>query len=140
QHVTDADPWGLEWTQRNDAGGGGFMVQSWKPGDQLVLTRFDDWKSGPLPSLSKVVFRQIASPGTRRALLEKGDVDISVGLPPKDYAELAAAGELQVIGTPVQGDLLFIDMNVQMAPFDNLKVRQAIAYAIPYQQIMDAAL
>ncbi|MFO1070733.1 MAG: ABC transporter substrate-binding protein [Geminicoccaceae bacterium] len=140
QHVTDADPWGLEWTQRNDAGGGGFMVQSWKPGDQLILTRFDDWKSGELPSLKKVVFRQIASPGTRRALLEKGDVDISVGLPPKDYAELAKAGELQVIGTPVQGDLLFIDMNVQMAPFDNLKVRQAIAYAIPYQQIMDAAL
>ena len=140
KHVTDADPWGLEWTQRNDAGGGGFKVQSWKPGDQLVLTRFDEWKSGATPQLKRVVFRQIASPGTRRALLEKGDVDISVGLPPKDYAELAAAGEVKVVGTPVQGDLLFIDMNVQMKPFDNLKVRQAIAYAIPYQQIMEAAL
>jgi peptide/nickel transport system substrate-binding protein len=140
QHTTDADPWGLEWTQRNDAGGGGFKVQSWKPGDQLVLTRFDEWKSGPLPELKRIVVRQIASPGTRRALLEKGDVDISVGLPPKDYAELAKAGEVKVVGTPVQGDLLFIDMNVQMKPFDNLKVRQAIAYAIPYQQIMDGAL
>ena len=68
-------------------------MQSWKPGDQLILARFDEWKSGPLPQLKKVVFRQIASPGTRRALLEKGDVDISVGLPPKDYAELAAAGK-----------------------------------------------
>ncbi len=140
QHVTDADPWGLEWTQRNDAGGGGFAVQSWKPGDQLVLTRFDDWKSGPLPEIKRVVFRQIASPGTRRALLEKGDVDLSVGLPPKDYAELATAGKLKVIGTPVQGDLLFIDMNVQMKPFDNPKVREAIAYAIPYEQIMETAL
>ncbi len=86
------------------------------------------------------MFRQIASPGTRRALLEKGDVDISVGLPPKDYAELAKAGKLKVVGTPVQGDLLFVDMNVQMKPFDNLKVRQAVAFAIPYQEIMDGAL
>jgi peptide/nickel transport system substrate-binding protein len=140
EHVTEADPWGLEWTQRNDAGGGGYMVQSWKPGDQLVLTRFDDWKSGPAPQLKRIVFRQIASPGTRRALLEKGDVDISVGLPPKDYAEMATSDTVRVVGTPVQGDLLFIDMNVQMKPFDNLKVRQAIAHAIPYQQIMDGAL
>lgn len=139
-NATEADPWGLEYSQRNDCGGGGFKVQSWKPGDQLVLVRFDEWKSGPLPALERVVFRQIASPGTRRALLEKGDVDISVGLPPKDYAELAAAGNVKVVGTPVQGDLLFIDMNVQMAPFDNLKVRQAIAHAIPYQAIMDGAL
>ena len=140
QHVTEADPWGLEWSQRNDAGGGAFSVASWKPGDQLVLSRFEDWKSGELPQMKRVVFRQIASPGTRRALLEKGDVDISVGLPPKDYAEMAEAGAIKVIGTPVQGDLLFMDMNVQMAPFDNLKVRQAIAHAIPYEEIMSSAL
>jgi peptide/nickel transport system substrate-binding protein len=140
QHATSADPYAIEWTQRNDAGGGAFRVQSWKPGDQLILGRFDEWRSGPLPQLKKVVFRQVASPGTRRALLEKGDVDISVGLPPKDYAELAAAGRLKVVGTPVQGDLLFLDMNVKVPPFDNLKVRQAVAWAIPYRQIMDAAL
>ena len=140
KHATAADPWGLEWTQRNDAGGGGFKVESWKPGDQLILSRFDDWKSGPLPELKRVVFRQIASPGTRRALLEKGDVDLSVGLPPKDYSELAAAGKVKVVGTPVQGDLLFLDMNVQMKPFDNIKVREAIAWAIPYKEIMESAL
>ncbi|SNB75410.1 peptide/nickel transport system substrate-binding protein [Arboricoccus pini] len=139
-HATEKDPWALEWTQRNDAGGGAFKVQSWKPGDQLVFARFDDWKSGPKPQFERVVYRQVASPGTRRALLEKGDVDISVGLPPKDYAELAKAGKLKVIGTPIQNDLLFLDMNVKLKPFDNPKVREAIAYAIPYQQIMDAAL
>ncbi len=45
-----------------------------------------------------------------------------------------------MIGTPVQNDLLFVDMNVQLKPFDNPKVRQAIARAVPYQSIMDAAL
>lgn len=140
QHATAADPWALDWVQHNDAGGGAYSVASWKPGTEIVFSRFDAWASGPKPALRRVIYRQIPSPGTRRALLESGDVDISVGLPPKDYAELAAAGQLNVIGTPVQNDLLFVDMNVQMKPFDNPKVRQAIAWAVPYQSIMDAAL
>ena len=132
-HATAADPWALDWVQHNDAGGGAFTVASWKPGTEIVFSRFDEWASGPPPKLRRVIYRQIPSPGTRRALLERGDVDISVGLPPKDYAELAAAGKLQVIGTPVQNDLLFIDMNVQIKPFDDPKVRQAIAWAVPYR-------
>ena len=78
-HATTADPWALDWVSKNDAGGGAFKVKSWTPGQQTVFTRFDDWKSGPLPKLKRVIYRQIASAGTRRALLEKGDVDISVG-------------------------------------------------------------
>lgn len=140
KHATAADPWGLEWTQRNDAGGGAYIIDSWTPGQQLVFKRFDNWKSGPLPKLKRVIYRQIASPGTRRALLEKGDVDMSVGLPPKDYSELAHSDKVKVIGVPVQNDLVFIDMNTKMPPFDNPKVRQAISYAIPYKQIMESAL
>jgi peptide/nickel transport system substrate-binding protein len=140
KHATAADPWALEWTSHNDAGGGAFRVESWTPGQQTVFTRFDEWKSGPLPKLKKVIYRQIASAGTRRALLEKGDVDISVGLPPKDYAELAKEGKIKVIGVPVQNDLVFVDMNVKIPPFDNQKVREAISYAIPYKEILSSAL
>ena len=140
KHATKSDPWAFDWVSHNDCGGGAFKVESWIPGQQTVFTRFDAWKSGPLPKLRRVIYRQIASPGTRRALLEKGDVDMSVGLPPKDYAELAKEGKIKVIGVPIQNDLKFIDMNVQMKPFDNPKVRQAISYAIPYQQIMSSAL
>jgi peptide/nickel transport system substrate-binding protein len=104
-----------------------------------VFTRFDEWKSGPLPKLKKVIYRQITSAGTRRALLEKGDVDISVGLPPKDYSELAKEGKIKVIGVPVQNDLVFVDMNVKIPPFDNQKVREAISYAIPYKEILSSA-
>jgi peptide/nickel transport system substrate-binding protein len=140
QHATAADPWALAWVSHNDCGGGAFRVESWTPGERIVFTRFDAWKSGPLPKLRRVIFRQIASPGTRRALLEKGDVDISVGLPPKDYAELAKAGKVRVIGVPIQNDLVFIDMNVKIAPFDNPKVREAISYAMPYKDILSSAL
>jgi peptide/nickel transport system substrate-binding protein len=140
KHATAADPWALDWVSRNDAGGGAFKVESWTPGQQLVFTRFDAWKSGSLPKLKRVVWRQIASPGTRRALLEKGDVDMSVGLPPKDYAELAKEGKVKVIGVPVQNDLVFLDLNVKIPPFDNPKVREAVSYALPYKDIFTSAL
>jgi len=140
KHATAADPWALEWVARNDAGGGAYKIESWTPGQQTVFVRFDEWKSGPLPQLKKVIYRQIASAGTRRALLEKGDVDISVGLPPKDYAELAKSAKVKVIGVPVQNDLIFVDMNTKIKPFDNAKVRQAISYAIPYKEILASAL
>ena len=68
------------------------MVESWKPGSEIVFKRFDDWKSGPLPYFSRVVSRQIPSIGTRRALLEKGDADLSFNLPPKDFSELDRDG------------------------------------------------
>jgi peptide/nickel transport system substrate-binding protein len=140
KHATANDPWALEWVSRNDAGGGAYRVESWTPGQQTVFTRFDEWKSGPMPKIKKVIYKQIASPGTRRALIEKGDVDMSVGLPPKDYADLAKAGKVKVIGVPVQNDLVFLDMNVKIPPFDNQKVREAISYAIPYKEILNTAL
>jgi peptide/nickel transport system substrate-binding protein len=51
KHATTQDPWAFEWVSRNDCGGGAFKVESWSPGQQTVFTRFDAWKSGPLPKL-----------------------------------------------------------------------------------------
>lgn len=140
ENATESDPWALEWVGNNDAGGGAYMVESWTPGSQITFTRFEDWKSGPLPEMQKVIVRQIASAGTRRALLEKGDVDLSFNLPPKDFSELAETGKLKVIGTPVDAELLYLDMNVTMEPFDDPLVREAMALAIPYDDILNSAL
>jgi peptide/nickel transport system substrate-binding protein len=140
KHATEADRWGLDYTKANDAGGGAFKVDSWKPGQELVLTRFDDWKSGALPKLKKVMIREVPSAGNRRALLERGDVDISFDLPPKDSQELAKAAKVKVVGVPIENSLWFVGMGVKQPPFDNVKVRQAVAYAVPYKQIMDAVV
>src|SRR5579862_5134488 len=139
-HATDKDPWALDWVGKNDAGGGAYTVESWKPGSEIVFKRFEAWKSGPLPEMKKVIERQIESPGTRRALLEKGDADLSFNLPPKDFSELKAAGKLKVVGTQIDAELLYMDMNVTKPPFDNPKVRQAVAYAIPYEDILHTGL
>ena len=76
----------------------------------------------------------------RRALLEHGDVDVSNEFPPKDIVEMKREGKVKVYETPMDNAAQFIVMNQKMPPFDNVKVRRAIAYAIPYQKIMDVAL
>jgi peptide/nickel transport system substrate-binding protein len=82
----------------------------------------------------------VPSAGNRRALLERGDADISYELPNKDFVELTSSGKLDIISTPFSNGTQYIGMNVKNPPFDNLKVRQAVAYALPYQKIMDAVL
>src|SRR3989475_2143100 len=93
KHATAQDPWAMEWLKSNDAGSGAYKLESWKPGQETVYVRFDDWKSGPLPKIRRVIVREVPSAGNRRALLERGDADISFDLPPKDFAEMAKAGK-----------------------------------------------
>src|SRR5208282_1904722 len=61
-------------------------------------------------------------------------------LPNKDFTELKTDGKLTIISTPYSNGIQYIGMNVQRPPFDNVKVRHAMAYAMPYQKIMDAVL
>ena len=46
QHATPNDPWAAEWLKSNTAAGGAFKIQSWKPGQETIYSRFDDWKVG----------------------------------------------------------------------------------------------
>jgi len=140
KHVTEKDPWGLDWTKANEAGGGAYKVESWKPGQEIVYARYDDWKSGKLPKIRRIVQREIPSAGNRRALMEKGDIDITYEMPPKDFLEMSQGGKVVVQSTPIENALWYVGMNVTKPPFNNPKVRQAVAYAIPYEKIMDNAM
>ncbi len=103
--------------------------------------RYDDWKSGPLPKLRRIVQRDVPNAGNRRALLLKGDIDMTYDLPPKDFAELSDDGKtIKVSSMPIENSMLYLGMNTTKPPFDNPKVRQAVAYALPYDKIYDNAL
>jgi peptide/nickel transport system substrate-binding protein len=140
KNATEKDPWGLEYTKNNTAGGGAFKVEKWTPGTDITYLRNDDWKSGPLPQLKRVIWRVVPSTGNRRALIERGDADVSFDLPTKDFAELKAKGQLSVASTPISNGMWCVELNVTKPPFDDIRVRQAVAYAMPYQKIMDAVL
>ena len=137
--ATKDDPWATEYLHKTPAGGGAYMLENWTPGQQLVYKRFDNWKNGPLPQMERVIVREVPNAATRRALIERGGADVSVDLPNKDAKELEAQGKLTVVGTPIDNTLHAIGLNLNFEPFANAKVRQAVAYAIPYQKIYDAA-
>ena len=141
KNATAADPWGLNWTRNNTAGGGAFKVESWKPGQEIIYARYDDWKSGPLPKLKRVIQRDIPNAGNRRALLVKGDIDITYTLPPKDFSEVAKeGGNVKVNSLPIENAIWYLGMLTAKPPFNNPKVRQAIAYAVPYDKLYESAL
>src|ERR1700761_2100470 len=138
--ATEKDPWALEFTKSNTAGSGAYKVTSWKPGVETVYERNDDWVGGKLPQLKRVIWRTVPSQGNRRALMERGDADISFDLSSKDTSELKKENKLIILSHPIRNGMYSVDLNVTKPPFDNPKIRQAIAYALPYQKIMDAAM
>jgi peptide/nickel transport system substrate-binding protein len=140
KNASEKDPWGLEYTKQQTAGSGAYKVTKWTAGTEVVMERNEDWVGGPLPKIKRVIWRMVPQAGNRRALLERGDADISYELPNKDFQELKASGKLNVVSLPFSNGIQYIGMNVTKPPFDNLKVRQAVAYALPYQKIIDAVL
>ena len=138
KHATTDDPWAMNWLKANPAGSGAFKLVEWKPGTQLVLARNDDWTSGPPPSLKRVIFREVPSAGSQLALLQRGDADLAFNLPAKDAADLAASGKFTVASHAIENAMWYVGMKTDAPPFDNVKVRQAVASVIPYERIMSS--
>ena len=134
------DPHAKEWLKNNVAGSGAYKVESWKPGVETIYVRNDDWACGKLPQLRRIIARDIASPSTRRALIERGDADISYGLPPKDFKDLADGGKIAVVGVPIPNGVWGLYLNAQVGPFKDVRLRQAVAWVLPYDKMLQASL
>ena len=136
-NATDADPWAMEYLHKTPAGSGAFKVLRWSPGEQLVYERNDNWVGGPTPAVKRIVVREVPSPATRRALIERGDIQMSFGIPDKDAAELADV--VDVFSTPIENCMHCLCPNTKFKPFQDADVRKAVAYAVPYADIFQAA-
>ncbi len=138
-NATEADPWATEYLHKTPAGSGAYTISRWDPGQQFVYERNDDWALGPKPGVKRVIVREVPSAATRRALIERADADLYMDVPAKDAKELKDAGEVKVSGAPIDNCLHVLGLNVEQKPFDDIRVRQAIAYALPYKDIVSAA-
>jgi len=142
KHATADDPWAQAWMKENTAASGAYMVESNRPGQQLILKRNDAWKGGAggeLPFFRRVILQTVPEAATRTNLMERGDADLSVDLASSDVPALQQRGKVKVVSIPATNAFNAIVFNTQMPPFDNVKVRQAIAAALPYDDIFQAA-
>lgn len=139
KHATKSDPWATEYLHRNPAGSGAYKIVRWDPGQQIVYERNDKWTSGPLPGVKRVVVREVPSQATSRALVERGDIHLAFGVPDKDAQELAPKSSVDVVATPIDNCIYCLGVNLKFDPFKDKKVRQAVAYAVPYEDVFKAA-
>lgn len=140
------DPWGEAYmtdggvnAQGVDSGGGPFLLTSWTPGVELTFERFDGWwgnNTWEQTVLDRVNIRTVPSTDTRLLLLQRGEVDIAFDIPQRELNRLQGAAGVKVISFPSTNQL-FIGMNPAIEPFGDVKVRQAMNYAFPFQVAID---
>lgn len=139
EKATEKDPWATEYFHRTPMGSGAYKLERWEPGQQIVYARNDAWKGGPLPAFKRVIIREIPAQATRRALIERGDVHMAFEVPAKDAKEIKAKGSAVVVGAPIDNCLHVLCPNLTFEPFKDKRVRQAVAFALPYEQIFEQA-
>jgi len=138
-HMTDQETFdevGADGFAAQPVGTGPFKFVEWVTDEQLVFEANPDYWGGA-PRIETVIFRPIPETATRIASLEAGDVDIITDVPP-DYVDQAPDG-VNVVTVPGTR-AFFIGMNVTAEPFDDVRVRQAMNYAVDVNTIIDAVL
>ncbi len=143
---TDVLPkeWVAKWgkqVNRHPLGTGPFMFDHWTPGQEIVLKKNPNyWETGK-PYLDELDYKLSYNPSTALLKLESGQVDaLGDGVPPADLVRVKASPQWKPY--VFQQQLIAISyvlMNVNMKPFDNLQVRQAVSWAINRDKVDQAA-
>lgn len=129
---------GDEAVATHTVGTGPFMVKEWKKGEQLELVRNDSYW-GTKAQLDGIVFKMVKDDGPRMVEIESGNADVAVRVPPSEITRLQANPDLDIVVTPGLRTI-FIYMNNTKPPFDDVRVRQAINYAVDKDAIVKAIL
>ncbi len=120
-------------------GTGPFKFVEWKSGDHQTVARFDDYwdKANGGPYLDQVTIKIIPEPTTRVAGLQTGEIDFIINNIPSDqYATVKAIASVDLTFTDsYYGE--WITFNTQKAPFDNVKIRQALNYAFDKKAVRE---
>ena len=132
-HATKKDPWGTAWLANNTAGWGPYKLASLIPGTSYTLTAVPGW---PWPAkIPQVVCQVTPDSSERLALLARGAVDVTQELLPTELEELSTTSGVKVWNFP-SNNLAALSIGFQFKPLDDVRVRQALAYAVPYQGIV----
>ncbi|HEU4797825.1 MAG TPA: ABC transporter substrate-binding protein [bacterium] len=128
----------------NPTGTGPFRFVGYTPQQRLTLVRSGDYwevdaNGRRLPYLDRIEFVFFPDAVARATALRAGSVQWIEYVPSSEVKALRADPNVEVVGG-LSANFRSLYMNNQVAPFNNVKVRQAIAYAIDKKEIVDTAL
>ncbi len=135
KHATADDPWAKEWLRTNSAGFGPYHVDHVTPGVETVLVRNPNW-TGQAPYFDRIILKAVPESSARLSLLKAKQIDIAWGLNERELREVAKDSELQVVRAK-SNKQLYVGLVTDKPPFDNKKLRQAMAWATPYRDIVE---
>jgi peptide/nickel transport system substrate-binding protein len=123
---------------RRPVGSGPFVFQQWESGRRIVMVRNDRYWGTPAKP-QQVVFLPVPEESTRAAVLETGEVDIAQHLPPSQMKRLGAHPQIQTFGADAL-EKRIVKLNVLHERFKDVRVRQAMNYAVNVPEIIDTIL
>lgn len=119
--------WGPEFA-RHPVGTGPFRFVEWSPGERIMLAANPNYWGGA-PQIQHLVFVVIRDPRQRLVALEGGALDVAENLSPEDLQFVALHPELRLVHIAAN-NVGYLAMNTQHPPFDDVRVRRAVNYAI----------
>ncbi|MEP5633225.1 MAG: ABC transporter substrate-binding protein [Tateyamaria sp.] len=132
-------PESIENIKQQPIGTGPFKFNSWTQGDSIQISQYADYW-GDQPALTEATFKFISDPTAAFGAMMAEDVDAFVGFPaPENLPQFEADPRFQVLTGSTEGETI-LSTNNKQAPFDDLRVRQALAHAIDRQAIIDGAM
>lgn len=122
---------------KKPVGSGTFVLKEWTVGQRLVFERNPDYFVKDMPHIDKFTVEVGQEPLVALLRLQKGEVDIAGdGVPPAKFLEIKNSPEgAEIIVDGAQLHTGYITLNTKVAPFDNVKVRQALNMAINKERI-----
>lgn len=132
----DKGDYGMAYLSQNDAGSGAYSCTSYTVNDRVVMTRFADYHgtfAENAPDTVEIINGTEAA--TVRTMMANGQLEISDQWQTHEAYE--ALGQLDGVklGTYGAGQILYLMVNTQAAPLDDVHVRKALAYMIDYDQV-----
>lgn len=119
-------------------GTGPYKFVSWQQGQQAIIAKNDQyWNPGRQPKVAQIVFKVIASETTVIEGMINGDIDGAFNLSGKNLKALSRASNM-VVATAPSYFVHFMGLNVTRKPFTDIRVRQALSYAIDKKGILDS--
>ncbi|MEZ8307082.1 ABC transporter substrate-binding protein [Vibrio splendidus] len=139
-HQATVEKFGDQWTKPgNFVGNGAFAVDKWVVNERLVLKRNDQYWNNDKTVLNKVTFLPIENQVAEMNRFLSGEIDFTNELPTEHFKRLKKeyAEDVSVAGNLCTYYYIF---NTKKAPFDDVRVRKAISYAIDRNIVSDAIL
>jgi len=125
--------WGKDLTL-HPVGTGPFKFTEWVKSDHVALERNDGYWGGKA-LLDRVVVKTVREDAARVLMLEAGDADLILNIPPEDITRLRKDPRFAIESIPT-ARALYVVINVKKKPFDDVRVRQALNYAVNREAIV----